>query len=39
MPSMPLSRWLAKNSNFAVDTTLEKYALTFNPGGYLKRMR
>ena len=24
---------------FAVDTAMEKYGLTFNPGGFLKRLR
>jgi cephalosporin hydroxylase len=38
-PDEAVRRILADNSNWAVDTTLEKYALTFNPGGYLKRMR
>jgi cephalosporin hydroxylase len=38
-PGEAVKRILADNSNWAVDTTLEKYALTFNPGGYLKRMR
>jgi cephalosporin hydroxylase len=38
-PNEAVKRILAHNSNWAVDTTLEKYALTFNPGGYLKRMR
>jgi cephalosporin hydroxylase len=38
-PGEAVKRILAYNSNWAVDTTLEKYALTFNPGGFLKRMR
>ena len=38
-PGEAVKRILAHNSNWAVDTTLEKYALTFNPGGFLKRMR
>ncbi len=32
-------RILARHSEFAVDTTMERYGLTFNPGGYLKRLR
>ena len=38
-PLEAVKRILADNSNWAVDTTLEKFALTFNPSGYLKRMR
>jgi cephalosporin hydroxylase len=38
-PGEAVKRILAKNSNYAVDSTMEKYGLTFNPGGFLKRMR
>jgi cephalosporin hydroxylase len=38
-PSEAVKRILAQHTNFSVDTTMEKYALTFNPSGYLKRLR
>ncbi|MDQ1449025.1 MAG: hypothetical protein QOC79_1996, partial [Actinomycetota bacterium] len=38
-PLEAVKRILADNNNWSVDTSLEKYALTFNPSGYLKRMR
>ncbi len=38
-PSEAVKRILGTHSNFASDSTLEKYALTFNPGGFLKRIR
>jgi cephalosporin hydroxylase len=38
-PSEGVKRILALNDDFATDTELEKYGLTFNPGGYLKRLR
>ena len=30
---------LAEHGNFAVDPKMERFALTFNPSGFLKRMR
>jgi cephalosporin hydroxylase len=30
---------LVRHADFAVDTALEKYGLTFNPAGFLKRLR
>lgn len=38
-PNEAVRRILANHSEFAVDTTLERHGLTFNPGGYLKRLR
>jgi cephalosporin hydroxylase len=38
-PFEAASKLLARHSEFAVDTTMEKYGLTFNPGGFLKRLR
>ena len=32
-------RILSRHSEFAVDSEMEKYGLTFNPGGFLKRLR
>ena len=32
-------RILGRYSEFGVDTTMEKYGLTFNPGGFLKRLK
>ena len=33
-----MRRILANNSDFAIDPTMERYGLTFNPEGYLKRI-
>jgi len=38
-PGEAVKRILFENTNWGVDTNLEKYGLTFNPGGYLKRLR
>ena len=38
-PFEATSQILARHNEFAVDTTMEKYGLTFNPGGFLKRLR
>ena len=38
-PSEAAKRILARHSEFAVDTAMERYGLTFNPGGFLKRLR
>jgi cephalosporin hydroxylase len=37
-PNEALQRFLARNGCFVQDTSKEKYALTFNPGGFLKRV-
>ena len=37
-PWEAVRRILATNTDFAIDTRMEKYGLTFNPEGYLKRM-
>jgi cephalosporin hydroxylase len=33
-----VEEFLSKNQNFSVDTSKEKFLMTFNPRGYLKRM-
>jgi cephalosporin hydroxylase len=38
-PWEAVRRALSMYSDFAVDTTMEKYGLTFNPEGYLKRIK
>jgi cephalosporin hydroxylase len=38
-PFEATKRILAAHGNFASDPKVEKYALTFNPGGFLKRLR
>jgi cephalosporin hydroxylase len=38
-PFEATKRILALHGNFAADPKMEKYALTFNPGGFLKRLR
>jgi cephalosporin hydroxylase len=38
-PMEAVSEFLARNDHFAVDSAREKFFLTFNPGGYLKRVR
>ena len=36
-PRQAVDRFLADHPEFAIDVTREKFLLTFNPGGYLKR--
>jgi cephalosporin hydroxylase len=36
-PRDAVARFLAEHPEFEVDRTLEKFFLTFNPGGFLKR--
>jgi cephalosporin hydroxylase len=38
-PNEAVQRILVKHGDFAVDPTMEKYAVTFNTGGYLKRIK
>jgi cephalosporin hydroxylase len=38
-PDEAARRILAAHGEFAVDTVLERHGLTFNPGGFLKRLR
>jgi cephalosporin hydroxylase len=38
-PFEAAKRILAVHGNFAADPKMEKFALTFNPGGFLKRLR
>lgn len=37
-PGEAVRKFLALNPDFAVDATKEKFLMTFNPGGYLKRV-
>jgi len=37
-PMEAVQRWLIDNSNFQIDFNCEKFLLTFNPSGYLKRL-
>ena len=38
-PAEGVKQILAKHGEFVADPALHKYALTFNPGGYLRRVR
>ncbi len=38
-PGDALKEFLKKNKSFMVDRTREKFYLTFNPGGYLKKIK
>jgi cephalosporin hydroxylase len=38
-PAEAVKQILARNGNFAPDPKMEKYHLSFNPGGYLRRVR
>jgi cephalosporin hydroxylase len=38
-PSEAIAEFLASNPGFAADLSREKFLMTFNPGGYLKRVR
>ena len=38
-PLEAVKRILAQHGEFVADTTMEKYGLTFNPSGFLKRIR
>ena len=37
--SLPLWWWASSDGDFVQDTSLEKHALTFNKGGFLRRIR
>jgi len=37
-PFEAVEEFLRKNQNFAVDQSREKFLMTFNPRGYLKRI-
>jgi cephalosporin hydroxylase len=37
-PREALEEWLPRHSEFVIDRSREKYLLTANPGGYLKRV-
>lgn len=38
-PDEAIRRWQPKNKGFEVDRAIEKFGFSFNPGGYLKRIR
>lgn len=38
-PNEAVKEWMPKHPEFEVDKSKEKFMLTFNPGGYLKRVR
>jgi cephalosporin hydroxylase len=39
-PFEAVQEWLPKNDEqFMVDSACERYLLTFNPGGYLRRIK
>jgi len=38
-PREAVETFLAKTSDFEVDRDREKFLITFNPSGYLRRMR
>jgi cephalosporin hydroxylase len=38
-PAEATKQILTRHGEFATDPTMEKYSLTFNPGGFLKRVR
>lgn len=38
-PTEALQQFLPRHPEFQVDRSREKYGMTFNPGGYLKRLR
>jgi cephalosporin hydroxylase len=38
-PTEAVREFLAENSSFSVDKSREKFRLTFNPSGYLKRIK
>jgi hypothetical protein len=37
-PHEAVKRILGRHADFMVDQSMEKYSLTFNPGGFLKRL-
>ena len=38
-PWVAVERFLAENDDFVVDESMHKFFFTFNPRGYLKRVR
>ncbi|MEN6576147.1 MAG: CmcI family methyltransferase [Phycisphaerales bacterium] len=38
-PTEAVLEFLKTHSNFVIDKSREKFLLTFNPNGYLKRVR
>ena len=38
-PAEAVSEFLAAHPEFVVDASREKFLMTFNPGGFLKRIR
>jgi cephalosporin hydroxylase len=38
-PSAAIQKFMSSNQSFVTDTSSEKFLMTFNPGGYFKRVR
>jgi cephalosporin hydroxylase len=38
-PGEGVNRALAEHGEFVIDSEMERHALTFNPGGFLRRVR
>ena len=38
-PSGAIQEFMTSNQSFVIDSSCEKFLMTFNPGGYLKRVR
>jgi cephalosporin hydroxylase len=38
-PTEGVAKWMTYNPGFEIDRSKEKFRLTFNPGGYLRRVR
>jgi cephalosporin hydroxylase len=38
-PSAAIQKFMSSNQSFVTDTSCEKFLMTFNPGGYFKRVR
>ena len=37
-PAQAIETFLASNDDFEIDRTRERFMITFNPGGYLRRV-
>jgi cephalosporin hydroxylase len=38
-PSAAIEKFMSSDQSFVTDPSCEKFAMTFNPGGYFKRVR
>ena len=38
-PYEAVQKWIPKNEGFVIDKTCERYLITFNPNGYLRRVK